>query len=140
MSFNVEGVLFRSTEFDAVEFFCELKPTIPLRLIRVVDSQVWGICSDATSGSHRELVEIARLASVPLQLAMYYGFFSVPCIYDCRLFESGQLTHQQDEDPAHNTWNFTSNVEPLGLNPDVDWDRELETLFRGCQGNIVLEH
>ena len=71
---------------------------------------------------------------------MYYGFLSVPCVYTCQLFEAGQLTHQQHDDPAHNTWSFSSNVEPLGLDGDVDWDRELETLFREWEGKVVLEH
>jgi len=140
MSFNVEGVVFRGTEPDVVEFFCELKPTIPLRLIRVADSLVWGICSDATSGWRHELVEAARLASLPFQLALYYGYFSVPCAYACQLFQSGRLTHEQHEDPIRNTWNFGSNLEPLGLDDGVNWDSRLETLFREWQGKVVLEH
>ncbi|MEO2034564.1 MAG: hypothetical protein ABGZ35_21010 [Planctomycetaceae bacterium] len=140
MSFNVEGVLFRGSEDNAVSFFCELEPAIPLRLMRVVNGQVWGICSDATNGWCRELVEIARLSSIPFQLALYYGYFSVPCEYACQLFQSGQLTHQQHLDPAQDTWNFNSNVEPLGLDSHVNWDDELETLFREWKGKVVLEH
>jgi len=125
-----------------VEFFCELEPplTVPLKLMRVENDQVWGISSEPSSGQCGELVEIARLASLPLQLGLYYGFFSVPCSYACQLFEAGQLTHQQHHLPEQDTWTFSTNVEPLGLDSSLDWDRELETLFRDTHDKILLEH
>ncbi|MEM7454218.1 MAG: hypothetical protein AAF456_07665 [Planctomycetota bacterium] len=140
MSLNVEGILFRGEEADVVSFFCSLTPRIPLRLVRIVDGEVWGVCSGPTSGWRPELVEVAGAASMHFGTALYYGYFSVAAEYACQLFQSGELTHLQDSDPQKNNWSFKSNLEPLGLSADVDWDRSLESLFRDLGDHVILEH